>query len=743
MERYDAKMDIRGDGFTPDPLQLDHDAEMVLNMDASYKDRYEEACANLVEEQTARSRIHYFEEQPEQVQDCWRYQVLRREDDQGTSVFSRLLAYEGDEACICVPEQLGGYPVAEVGVRAFASCKSLRSITLPNTVLRVGKKAFALDFKLEEVIFSDAIQELDFSVFEHCRALVHLHLPAALRELPDKILWDSMALEQLELPPACRKVGLKACRFERVKQLTIHPGNTYIKSDGQCLYSADGKKLLCALSPVGRYKIAPGCVEVCDDAFKNMRSLRTIELPDTLERIGRRAFSRTGIMRLELPASIRTVGDLAFSQCTMLTAANFPEGLRKLGSLAFEGTKLSKALLPATMEHIGSNVFKGTQIRFANKMSFGIAEGNTAIETDGSAIYSSAAGVKRLTGMLREVAKYRVAEGTEEVCDGAFAHQPDLANVDLPEGLHTIGAGAFEDCPKLSRINLPESLESIGDRAFFNSGKASLKFELGPRISHIGSVALATAGADYSSTTCCPSSISVHPDNPLFYVQDNMLCQRREGGDVLIAAAGQAMEMTIPARVSAIGDLAFAKVHVKDLHVHAGVTSVNVRAFLNIAGLERVHIAFPRAVDGCSQLTVAFPLEALSGRWYVRAMRMDTDGLFFSFDAYDSQVVQEVNVVDMTRLILERMDTPVKLTSHARMLFSNAIAAAMHHLSKQLMKKRDMKTFGRLADHGFIDGRNIDSLVEKAAAWHEAEATAYLMEMKNKRFRYVEEDFSF
>ena len=55
-----------------------------------------------------------------------------------------------------------------------------------------------------------------------------------------------------------------------------------------------------------------------------------------------------------------------------------------------------------------------------------------------------------------------------------------------------------------------------------------------------------------------------------------------------------------------------------------------------------------------------------------------------------------------------------------------------------------MGMFERLADYGYINEANIDVIVEKSAAWREAESTAYLMEMKRRRFATeVEDDFSF
>ena len=69
--------------------------------------------------------------------------------------------------------------------------------------------------------------------------------------------------------------------------------------------------------------------------FEGCRHLKEIELPDTLRRIGSRAFYKAGLQEQMV----------------------IKEGVRSIGSYAFSGTKLSKISLPKTMEYISPGAF--------------------------------------------------------------------------------------------------------------------------------------------------------------------------------------------------------------------------------------------------------------------------------------------------------------------------------------------------------------------------------------------------
>lgn len=67
----------------------------------------------------------------------FKYQVL----EDGTA---EIIDYTGSVAELEIPEELDGHKVTSIGDRAFIYCHSLASVTIGNSVTRIGISAFFL-----------------------------------------------------------------------------------------------------------------------------------------------------------------------------------------------------------------------------------------------------------------------------------------------------------------------------------------------------------------------------------------------------------------------------------------------------------------------------------------------------------------------------------------------------------------------------------------------------------------------
>lgn len=80
----------------------------------------------------------------------------------------------------------------------------------------------------------------------------------------------------------------------------------------------------------------PDNIEVIPvEAFHNCYSATEIILPKKLNKIGSWSFSRTPIVRLCLPDSVKSIGDYAFCDCNGLRYVEFPATLTHIGEMAF------------------------------------------------------------------------------------------------------------------------------------------------------------------------------------------------------------------------------------------------------------------------------------------------------------------------------------------------------------------------------------------------------------------------
>ena len=79
--------------------------------------------------------------------------------------------YGGRDSLLVIPESVDGYPVVWIGKKAFLSCKTLREICLPESLMGIGDWAFAYCAGLESVTLPYRSLEIGQGAFKECAAL--------------------------------------------------------------------------------------------------------------------------------------------------------------------------------------------------------------------------------------------------------------------------------------------------------------------------------------------------------------------------------------------------------------------------------------------------------------------------------------------------------------------------------------------------------------------------------------------
>lgn len=72
-------------------------------------------------------------------------------------------------------------------------------------------------------------------------------------------------------------------------------------------------------------KVTYTITAIGDAAFAGVKNINTILLPPTIKEIGRYAFFGSSVVSINLPASVKTIGDRAFGYCTNLKSLRMPQ----------------------------------------------------------------------------------------------------------------------------------------------------------------------------------------------------------------------------------------------------------------------------------------------------------------------------------------------------------------------------------------------------------------------------------
>lgn len=217
-------------------------------------------------------------------------------------------------------------------------------------------------------------------------------------------------------------------------------------------------------------------LEILDDAALYNVSATTLEIPSTLKKIGNDAFSLT-VKKITGNCKEVELADRAFSYTKNLRVLelagvkNIPKGLfsecRKITRMSLTGSyaeikttdlrKLKKLRAINTSKAIQGNLkeycknLKNNKITVSSEMKkFGdfFIENKKLVEYTGNS----------------EIVK--IPNGVKVIGEGAFAGEINIKKIVMPNTVRKIETGAFAACDMLKSVKFSKKLISIGDEAF-------------------------------------------------------------------------------------------------------------------------------------------------------------------------------------------------------------------------------------------------------------------------------------
>lgn len=310
-----------------------------------------------------------------------------------------------EDSVIVIPSELKGTPVTAIANSAFAGCKNIKIVIIPDTVTSIGSNAFS-----------------------NCRQLIEVVLPNSLTNLGTCVFSNTPNLKEIVIPPS----------------LTVLP------------------KLSFANSSIESLAIPSGITKISTSAFKDCGDLKRISLPDTLTEIDSEAFADCrSLTNVVLPDSITFIGESAFAGCTSLRSAIIPKGVSTLSAKIFNDcTSLEKIYLHEELRSIHGTSLLGVNIRSLELL---IPSGNDYLYHDGSSLIGRDPDAIKVGSMLVKAHPDTVIIGSadgsiptdekiKKIGACAFQGRSDLTHIVIPKNITSIGGGAFHDCPNIISI---------------------------------------------------------------------------------------------------------------------------------------------------------------------------------------------------------------------------------------------------------------------------------------------------
>ena len=188
-----------------------------------------------------------------------------------------------------------------------------------------------------------------------------------------------------------------------------------------------------------QYEIPTGVTVIGEEAFYACTELESIIIPDSVTKIGARAFSDSGLTAVTLPDSIAEIDDEAFCY-----------------------SELTEVTIPKSVTYIGRGVFNCC----FNLISINVDINNFSYTSIDGVVYD-----KDLSTIIAfpsgRSGSFAIPETTTVIGEQAFCGCNKLTGIKMHDGITRIDNDAFKYCPNLSSFHIPPSVQFIGERAFF------------------------------------------------------------------------------------------------------------------------------------------------------------------------------------------------------------------------------------------------------------------------------------
>ncbi|EJK51408.1 hypothetical protein THAOC_29420 [Thalassiosira oceanica] len=240
-----------------------------------------------------------------------------------------------------------------IGDYAFCGCNALQEVTIPPSVIMLGRCAFASCSNLANVLLAVGLQIIENSAFSQCSSLQQVTIPTSVTELGIGAFRGCINLAEVQFDEgALQVIGVDAFNgCKAMQQVAIPSSVTQV-----------GKRAFRYCIKLAEVQFDEGVLEVIGDMHLKdaKRNLANVLLAVGLQIIENSAFSQcSSLQQVAIPSSVTELGTGAFKGCINLAEVQFVEGaLQVIGVDAFNGCKaMHQVAIPSNVTKVGKRAF--------------------------------------------------------------------------------------------------------------------------------------------------------------------------------------------------------------------------------------------------------------------------------------------------------------------------------------------------------------------------------------------------
>jgi len=229
-------------------------------------------------------------------------------------------------------------------------------VNLPKDLESVADYAFAGCKSLQSIVIPEGVTVLK-GTFSNCESLINVQLPSTLEEIGN-YTFLRCSLNELVIPEGVTKIGQMAFNYTKVNYLTLPKTLSFVDEMG--FTNAEINNLY--ITDIESYCLITFKNNNFDNPTKNANLYLNGEL----------------VEELLIPASVETIPDYAFYNCLSIKSVTISEGVKSIGWGALSSSRINSIILPSTIESVGGDMinynytniyYNGTENDYTTKVT--------------------------------------------------------------------------------------------------------------------------------------------------------------------------------------------------------------------------------------------------------------------------------------------------------------------------------------------------------------------------------------
>ncbi|HEX2986163.1 MAG TPA: leucine-rich repeat protein [Caproiciproducens sp.] len=458
----------------------------------------------------------------------------------------------------------------------------------------IGDSADLLREAITNIKIKDDTKTICNDAFSGCSRVTDIRIPGSVQYIGNDAFNGCDSLQSILIPASVSSIDEEA--FERCAKLTkidVDQKNTAFTSQDGVLYNHNKTTLICCPGgKAGTFSVPDGVTDISDEAFSYCNNLTRIEIPASVTSIGAQAFDSCHLSSIALTSASLSAANNAISNCSVdnlyIVGVPDPDAIPTVANTFL-------------FEENGNGGYK--------LMSYTGTKAGIQIPTS---LYGKEISPAIDPASLKKTEITAYYDGTNLYQDGSYAdsgiidsndsYRSLITKINIKGGVTAIGDYAFEGCTSLTDFSIPDSIQSVEKGAF--SGCCNLKTVTIGKGSTLQSL---PTTAFYGCTAL--TEIDVEDGNPNFSSKDGVLYSE-DRKSLLCFPTGVKGAFPIPEGVTSIGNHAFAGcTGLTSMTIPNSVQAIGDSAFSDCTGLTSVTIPNsvqaigPGAFSDCTGLT--------------------------------------------------------------------------------------------------------------------------------------------